>query len=343
MTTVTLKFFDFKSHFENNLKKVFDQTTFPIQTKDNSNGITQLNIEMSTQNLSDLEEVANSEDFPNVAFVSPANSFGWMSGGIDYPLADEVLPGIDKTLQNMLKTLNYKGDLEKGYSKEFIDQMLDSIKTICQIDENLSSKVLAILKKDDSTITKENMIDHVTPEFINKNFPRETPEYHLPVGSAILVHHQDKNQFLISAPTMFFPQDVRNTRNPYFAMIAILKVTDKYNLAHPEEPITTILCPGLGTGVGGMSFSKLSNQIHEAVLDFQKGIQDPDTLDQTLVQKLENVHPDLLYLRESAFHQQPLKANMVTYHLKSMFGSGNNPNSTKSTLLEEQFEAFTFS
>jgi len=339
MTSVTLKFFDFKPDYENELKKVFDQTAFPIQ---NPQGISQLKVEMATENLFDLPEYADHTNHPQIAFVSPANSFGWMSGGIDYPLSAKVLPRIEKELQKMLTTLNYRGALERGYSKEFMDTMLDSVQTICTIDPVLQKKVLALLKAENPSVTADTMTDQITPEFLTKHFPRQTPELHLPVGSAILVYHQDKKQFLVSAPTMFFPQDVRGTRNAYFAMVAILKVVDKYNLANPTTPITRILCPGLCTGVGGLSFQTLSKLVHEAVLDFQKGIKDPDTLDQELVKKWENIHPNLLYLRESAFHQQPHKIGMLTHQLKSMLESDTNMIETNE-LLESEFEAKMFS
>ena len=55
---------------------------------------------------------------------------------------------------------------------------------------------------------------------------------------------------------MFYPSDVSESRNAYYAMIAILKVVENYNIANPNEPITKILCPGLCTGVGGMEFDE---------------------------------------------------------------------------------------
>lgn len=40
-------------------------------------------------------------------YVSPANSFGWMNGGIDYPLANNVMPGIDQKLQAFIQQYCY--------------------------------------------------------------------------------------------------------------------------------------------------------------------------------------------------------------------------------------------
>ena len=334
MASVTLKFFDFKPSFEKFLKDNFDKTTFPIQ---NSKGISQVKVEMETCNIYDLPEYVSPEKHPQTAFVSPANSFGWMNGGIDYPLSAKVLPGIEKILQEMLTKLNYHGELEKGYSKNFMEHMLDSIKTACLIDPKLNAKVTKLLLEEDPKRDQSGVMDCVTHEFIEKHFPRKTPDFHLPVGSAILVHHPEKDQFLISAPTMFFPQDVRGTRNAYYAMIAILKVVEKHNTANPQKPITKILCPGLCTGVGGLSFAELSKQVHDAVLDFQKGTKDPDDLDMNLVNQFEQIHPGLLYLRESAYHQAPLKMSMLSYTMKSMFGAGEN-----SQLLEDQFEATSY-
>uniref|UniRef100_A0A6C0E8S9 Macro domain-containing protein n=1 Tax=viral metagenome TaxID=1070528 RepID=A0A6C0E8S9_9ZZZZ len=313
-STLTLKFFDLYPKFEEELKFNFkNQTEFNL-----SNQNYKLKIETITCNILDLPEYLEPEKYPNVAFVSPANSHGWMNGGIDAPLADKVLPNVDKTLQHMLEELDYHGELEPGYSKKFLDYTINTIKSIFKHDKNLAKDAIQLLTNEGLHVDDSNFIDHINADFINKYFTRKTPDHHLPVGSAIIVKHQAKNQLLISAPTMFFPQDVRDTRNAYFAMIAVLKVVEKYNSVNSDKPITEILCPGLCTGVGGLSFTKLATQIHEAVLDFQKGIQDTN-LNTQLVNSFESKFPGCLYLRESAFHQAPIKSGILAYTLRSMF------------------------
>jgi O-acetyl-ADP-ribose deacetylase (regulator of RNase III) len=333
--TLTLKFFDLYPDFERELKANFkDQTTFDFTNFT-------LKIETITCNILDLPEYKTPSKYPNIAFVSPANSFGWMNGGIDAPLADKVLPGIDDTLQNMLNALNYRGELETGYSTEFLDKTLNTIKKLFKSDHNLATDAIKFLTQKGLTVNHDNLEDYIDSDFIKQYFPRKTPDCHLPVGSAIIVKHQAKNQFLISAPTMFFPQDVRNTRNAYFAMISILKVVEKYNTMNPQNLITEILCPGLCTGVGGLSFTKLATQLHDAIIDFHQNVPDNTTPDQNILNSFENTFPGQLYLREPAYHQYPIKAGMISYILRSMFHSNKKAmNFVEDNVLGEKLNFF---
>jgi O-acetyl-ADP-ribose deacetylase (regulator of RNase III) len=65
--------------------------------------------------------------------------------------------------------------------------------------------------------------------------------FYLPVGSGLLTRIDGTNMFLISVPTMFLPQPVNGTKNPYYAMIAILKLW-------PRDGI--LLVPPLACGYG---------------------------------------------------------------------------------------------
>src|SRR3954463_2249894 len=68
----------------------------------------------------------------------------------------------------------------------------------------------------------------------------------LPVGAAELVETGDARwPVLVIAPTMRIPESVANTLNAYLAFRAVLLVCKR-------ERIASVVCCGLGTGIGGM-------------------------------------------------------------------------------------------
>ncbi|WP_444933893.1 macro domain-containing protein [Microbulbifer sp. JTAC008] len=76
----------------------------------------------------------------------------------------------------------------------------------------------------------------------------------LPIGSAVLVATSHENwPYLISAPTTRVPEDVSNTLNAYYVFRAILNSVQLFNRSNSPERINSILCPGLGTGIGNLS------------------------------------------------------------------------------------------
>ncbi len=105
---------------------------------------------------------------------------------------------------------------------------------------------------------------------------------YLPIGSSLIVEVDDqKNQYVIACPTMFRPQDIRGTRNVYYAFLAGLRVIDKYNSSiNVDKQIRTLVCPGLGTGYGKMTFQDSAKQIKEAFVDYlSNNLQIKDKLD----------------------------------------------------------------
>lgn len=86
----------------------------------------------------------------------------------------------------------------------------------------------------------------------------------LPVGQAVIVEteHQDI-PYLISAPTMRVPMKVANTPNAFLAFKAVLQTVQLFNRTQPRK-ITSILCPGLGTGEGKMPPERCAYQMRKA-------------------------------------------------------------------------------
>lgn len=130
------------------------------------------------------------------AIVSPANSFGFMDGGLDLAL-----------------------------SKHFGWQMETNVRDV-------------LLAEHDGE---------------------------LPVGQAIVVpsgHAQVP--WLISAPTMRVPMVVADTTNAYLAFRAILRAVRDHNAERPDDQITSVACPGLGTGNGLMPPDRCARQMRYA-------------------------------------------------------------------------------
>ncbi|GAB2888019.1 macro domain-containing protein [Microbulbifer echini] len=87
----------------------------------------------------------------------------------------------------------------------------------------------------------------------------------LPIGAAIIVSTSHKNwPYLISAPTMRIPEDISNTLNAYHAFRAILNSVQLFNKAHPKEKINSIVCPGLGTGIGNLPARRCAGHMRAA-------------------------------------------------------------------------------
>jgi O-acetyl-ADP-ribose deacetylase (regulator of RNase III) len=134
-----------------------------------------------------------------MAFVSPANSLGFMDGGIDFVLSRVMFPGIEASVKAAYRAAGHVTLLGRPY---------------------------------------------------------------LPIGQAVALPTQVPGVSLISAPTMWLPQNVRDTRNAYHAMHAILRA------ARAEGTINHIVLCGLCTGCGMMSPDTALAQMRAAHEDF---------------------------------------------------------------------------
>lgn len=86
----------------------------------------------------------------------------------------------------------------------------------------------------------------------------------LPVGQAVIVETEHADiPYLISAPTMRVPMQVANTPNAFLAFKAVLQAVQLFNRTE-ERKITSILCPGLGTGEGKMPPERCAYQMFKA-------------------------------------------------------------------------------
>ena len=92
-------------------------------------------------------------------------------------------------------------------------------------------------------------------------------KYHgeMPVGSAEIINiNHDKWSYMISAPTMRIPENIAFTLNAYITFRAILIAINSFNESKPKRTIKTLICSGLGTGIGSMEPTKCAAQMRIA-------------------------------------------------------------------------------
>lgn len=143
------------------------------------------------------------------AIVSPANSYGFMDGGIDM-----------------------------AYSLKFGWDLQDDLQTI--IREEYYGELL--------------------------------------IGQAAIVPMKNQDyKYLISAPTMRIPMNVSGTVNAYLAFRATCLAALDHNRKTEEvsKKIDSVLCPGLGTGIGKMPSLICAQQMYLAYRLIMQG----DTLE----------------------------------------------------------------
>lgn len=86
----------------------------------------------------------------------------------------------------------------------------------------------------------------------------------LPVGNALIVPMDSKQYpFLVVAPTMRIPGNVKDSINAYLAMRAVLVAIMQHN-RHVPRPIRSVVVPGMCSGVGGMHAGESAQQMRVA-------------------------------------------------------------------------------
>jgi len=92
-------------------------------------------------------------------------------------------------------------------------------------------------------------------------------KYHgeMPIGSAEIINtNHNKWSFIIAAPTMRIPENIAFTLNAYNAFRAILIAIYRFNESQSKRPIQSLVCSGLGTGIGSMEPVKCAAQMRAA-------------------------------------------------------------------------------
>lgn len=84
---------------------------------------------------------------------------------------------------------------------------------------------------------------------------------YLPIGTSMSIPINEKIT-LISAPTMFLPQKVIETQNPYYALKSALQLCKQIG-------IKIIFCPMMCTGYGGFSYKDAYELMRKAINDYK--------------------------------------------------------------------------
>lgn len=89
-----------------------------------------------------------------------------------------------------------------------------------------------------------------------------------PIGTSLIIETEHpKHPFLAHTPTMRVPMSIKGTDIPYIAMWAMLLAVRKHNQSSPH-PINSIVCPGLGTGIGQVPYAEAARQMALAYDNF---------------------------------------------------------------------------
>ncbi len=81
------------------------------------------------------------------------------------------------------------------------------------------------------------------------------------VGTSFIVETgHPQHPFLAHTPTMRVPMQIVGTDIPYIAMWAMLLAFEQHNRIHPRK-ISSIACPGLGTGIGRIAPEEAARQM----------------------------------------------------------------------------------
>jgi O-acetyl-ADP-ribose deacetylase (regulator of RNase III) len=88
----------------------------------------------------------------------------------------------------------------------------------------------------------------------------------LPVGSAVVVETGHATwPYLVAAPTMRVPENIAQTVNAYLALRAALLAVERFNKEAGKAVVRSMLCPGLGTGIGGIEPKRCAVQMRMAL------------------------------------------------------------------------------
>jgi O-acetyl-ADP-ribose deacetylase (regulator of RNase III) len=198
MNSLKITFIDLDGQFTNAIKNELIQgVVMPFK-----------NIDTYTGDVLEFNSKYGNED--GLAYLSPANSLGFMDGGIDLPYSQNIFPGIEKEVKWNIANLKRRNLMGQSY---------------------------------------------------------------LPIGSALITKRESR--FLISAPTMWLPQDVSETNNAKHAFLGVLYVIHMWNHHYPNQKIKHLVCPGLATGWGKMTSEQSVKQIKTAINEYNSNNLQP--------------------------------------------------------------------
>ena len=169
------------------------------------------------------------------------------------------------TFDDVINAITYDGscldflcaaDIENNYNKPY---KLKNVAIVCPInalgnsDSGLIYDIVKLYPNLKKKIKKKIKSFHLKT-FRDKNY--------CPIGGSFIIEESDIR--FICVPTMLTNQNVSETENAYWAMLAIKNIIIKYNKKSKNIPINTIILSGLCTGVGKMSPENSISQMNSA-------------------------------------------------------------------------------
>ncbi len=129
--------------------------------------------------------------------------------------------------------------IEADYFSEAADAMVSPANSFGIMDGGLDLAIRDTLGFDVQTAVQRAIVQRYHGE--------------MPVGAAEIVETGHAQwPYLVAAPTMRVPESVAHTTNAYAAFRAILLAVRRFNAAGDAPRIRSLVCPGLGTGIGGL-------------------------------------------------------------------------------------------
>ena len=114
----------------------------------------------------------------------------------------------------------------------------------------------------DDVIEKKLHVEHKFKQFLIEDIGE------LLVGEAIIAKTNDPiYKYVVAAPTMRVPMNIQGTVNVYLAFKAALVellLNNEILEENKEEIVETVLCPGMGTGIGQLDPLIAAQQMREA-------------------------------------------------------------------------------
>jgi len=114
----------------------------------------------------------------------------------------------------------------------------------------------------------------------NLEFISNCGRTYLPIGCSQMISPEGTYKF-ISTPSMFLPQKVNNTFNPYHALRSALNLVKKYNdesirNGQVDTVIETVYTPFMCAGWGGFTMDESHKLMMKAVEDYENCSSDYD-------------------------------------------------------------------
>ncbi len=82
-----------------------------------------------------------------------------------------------------------------------------------------------------------------------------------PIGTSLIIKTgHPRHPFLAHTPTMRVPMKIQGRDISYVAMWAMLLAIRRYNKDFPNS-IKSVVCPGLGTGIGQVAYTEAARQM----------------------------------------------------------------------------------